>query len=232
MRCTGKRLPYLFRSSAATSQTIAPIAKWVAEHVAQEALIIASDYTGGHDVMRVLQGGLRQKRRQDLEGDLTRRSIPSTTAPISPTSGLDGAAHRLCEFFPGPDAARFTKQFSEMGLKAKCKMSGYRHHLRGSDDLPSGGRCGDRRHRHQHVREESLDTPENRKFRADYKAKFGEAPSFYSDYGYVGARGHRRDAQRDPRLQHDKDKLLKASVPASNSPRRAGRSVSTPLPTT
>jgi len=180
---TGKRLPYLFRSSAATSQTIAPIANWIAENVAKEALIIASDYTGGHDVMRVFKEAFAKNG-----GKISKEIYPPlNTVDYSPyITDIASLKPRICfEFFPGPDAARFTKQFAEAGLKSTCKMSGYA--IFESDNLPAEGDAaiggiG------TNMYAESLDTPENRKFRADYKAKFGETPSFYSDYGYVGAR--------------------------------------------
>jgi branched-chain amino acid transport system substrate-binding protein len=180
---TGKRLPYLFRSSAATSQTIAPMANWIAQNVAKDAVIIASDYTGGHDVLRVFKEAFAKNG-----GKITKEIYPPlNTVDYSPyLTDIASIGPKICfEFFPGPDAARFTKQFAEMRLKDKCKMSGYA--IFESDNLPAegdaaiGGLA-------TNMYAESLDTPENKKFRADYKAKFGEAPSFYSDYGYVAAR--------------------------------------------
>jgi branched-chain amino acid transport system substrate-binding protein len=70
---------------------------------------------------------------------------------------------------------RFVKQYDEYGLKAKSKLTGSGFMVE-SDTLPAQGKSALGTLTSLHYAD-TLDNPENRKFVADYRAKFKEFPS-------------------------------------------------------
>jgi branched-chain amino acid transport system substrate-binding protein len=103
---------------------------------------------------------------------------------------------------------RFVKQYDEYGLKTKTKLtsSGF---MVDSDTLPAQGKSALGVLNSLHYAE-SLDNPENKKFVADYRAKFKDYPSVYLEYGYVCALILHQALQAVDGNTQDKDKLRTA----------------------
>ena len=89
-------------------------------------------------------------------------------------------------FYSGSDAVRFVKQYGEYGLKDGIKLTGAGFLLE-QDVLPAQGDAalGGISGLHYAI---TLDNPENTKFKADYKAKFGTDANVFAVQGWDTAR--------------------------------------------
>lgn len=176
--------PHIFRVSTSTYQSNFAMGRWLRENVAAEAVTIAADFAGGRDSIKEFKLGYQQSGGKVLR----ELYAPLGTADYSVYLADIKAANPpvVYAFFAGSDALRFVKQFEEAGLKGKIKLasSGF---MVESDVLPAQGRSAMGILNALHYAD-TLDTPENRKFVADYKAKYGDVPSVYAEYGFVAAR--------------------------------------------
>ena len=110
------------------------------------------------------------------------------------------------------------KQYAEFGLKGKIKIasSGF---MVESDVLPAEGKDALGILSSLHYAD-TLDNPANKKFVADYRAKFNEFPSVYSEYGYVCARVIEELLKATDGNTQDKEKLQTAMLNIKfNAPR-------------
>jgi branched-chain amino acid transport system substrate-binding protein len=204
---THKRLPYMFRPSTSTWQTNAPMGKWLFEQGHKEVVLASSDYASGHDALEnfkstfVPAGG---KVLKEVYAPLGTNDYAAYLADLKATN----AAALYC-FFAGTDAVRFVNQFGELGLKGNMLLTGSGYTF-DADALPAQGRNALGALSGLHYAE-SLDTPVNKKFLADYQAAFNQPASVYSDYGYVAARviGEALDKTEG---DTDKDKLAAAMI--------------------
>ena len=178
------KVPNFFRVSTSTRQTNYPMGDWFYDHVAKEAVLTATDYTGGRDTLNDF------KRAFVKRGGKVIKEIypPLGTSDFSPyladINSINPAS--TYSFFSGTDAVRFVKQYAELGLKAKIKTAcaGF---MVENDVLPAQGRDALGILNSQHYAD-TLDTPENKKFVADYFAKYKGYPSVFSEYSFVAAR--------------------------------------------
>jgi branched-chain amino acid transport system substrate-binding protein len=180
---TWERIPNVFRSSVSIRQKDRPFGAWMYDNVAKSIMVVASDYGAGHDVVGQFKAGYEAKG-----GTILKEMYPPlNTGDFSVwlTEIRSAGAPAVFAFMPGIDGVRFVKQFDELGLKGKVRLAA--DSMLESDSFPGegdsaiGGLTSN-------MYAESLDTPENRKFRAAYQTKFNAPPSFFSDYGYVAAR--------------------------------------------
>jgi branched-chain amino acid transport system substrate-binding protein len=89
-------------------------------------------------------------------------------------------------YMVGADAVRFITQFNEFGLKKTINIIGTGFMVE-DDALPAEGDAALGIITGLHYAS-TLDTPVNKKFVADYKAKYNQYPGCYSEYGFVCAR--------------------------------------------
>ncbi|HMS77956.1 MAG TPA: ABC transporter substrate-binding protein, partial [Burkholderiaceae bacterium] len=121
-------------------------------------------------------------------------------------------------FYAGSDAVRYVKQYAEYGLKGKAKLyaSGF---MVESDVLPAQGRDALGILSALHYAD-TLDNPENKKFVAEYRAKYKDYPSVYSEHGYVAARCIHESLTAIDGNTQDKDKMRAAMLAMRfNAPR-------------
>ncbi len=110
------------------------------------------------------------------------------------------------------------KQYAEYGLKGKAKLyaSGF---MVESDVLPAQGRDALGILSALHYAD-TLDNPENKKFVAEYRAKYKDYPSVYSEHGYVAARCIHESLTAIDGNTQDKDKMRAAMLAMRfNAPR-------------
>jgi len=196
-------IPYLFRCSISTQPIHATFGEWYYDNVAKEAVTTASDFAGGRATVGEFKAGFIKKG-----GKITKEIYPPLgnndfSAYLADIRSI--APPATFNFYAGTDAVRFVKQYDEYGLKAKTKLTGSGFMVE-SDTLPAQGKSALGALSSLHYLD-TLDNPENKKFVADYRAKFNEFPSVYSEYGYIAARIFHLALQQVDGNTQDKDKL-------------------------
>ena len=196
-------IPYLFRCSISTQPIHSTFGEWFYDNVAKEAVTTASDFAGGRATVGEFKAGFVKKG-----GKITKEIYPPLgnndfSAYLADIRSIAPAA--TFNFYAGTDAVRFVKQYDEYGLKAKTKLTGSGFMVE-SDTLPAQGKSALGALSSLHYAD-TLDNPENKKFVADYRAKFNEYPSVYSEYGYIAARIFHLALQQVDGNTQDKDKL-------------------------
>lgn len=176
--------PLIFRTSTTTWQTNAPLGEWCAKNMSKEALGIAADFAGGRDTVAEFRASFVAGG-----GKMVREVYPplGTTDFSAYLADIRSAKPPLVfAFFSGADAVNFIKQYEQFGLKKDIPMVAAGFTVE-QDVLPAQGKAALGIISGLHYTD-SLETPVNRKFVADYKARYSAIPSFASEYGYVAAR--------------------------------------------
>ncbi len=177
--------PNIFRTSASGSQQSHVLGEWLYKTKGYRRMIIlAPNYAMGYE-----QTGGFARTFKDLGGKIVKSVYPPLGAPdYGPfLTSLDlKSADVIGVVFAGGDAIRFVQQYKEYGLKDKIPLVGSGLL---TDDLILQ-RQGDAAVGTITTLNytQSLDTAENKKFVAAYRAKFNRAPTAYAEYSYVGAR--------------------------------------------
>jgi branched-chain amino acid transport system substrate-binding protein len=181
---TWERIPTLFRPSISTWQVSTPMAGWVHDNVAQEIVLIASDFAAGHDVLRTFKSAYLPKG-----GKVIKEIYPPLgTTDFGPylTDVLSLKPPAAYAFFTGTDSVRFVQQYAEFGLKDKIRLLGFTALVDGTTIEAQGKAALGIVTAQTYV--DTLDNPANRAFVAEYRSRHGAFPDLYSDYGYVTAR--------------------------------------------
>jgi branched-chain amino acid transport system substrate-binding protein len=208
-------IPYLFRCSIATHPIHATMGEWLADNVAKEVVTSASDFAGGRNTISEFKAGYLKKGGKIVKEIYPPLGNNDFSAYLADMRSIGAPA--TFNFYAGTDAVRFVKQYDEYGLKAKSKLtsSGF---MVESDTLPAQGKSALGTLSSLHYAD-TLDNPENQKFVAEYRAKFNEYPSVYSEYGFLAGRLIHLALQAVDGNTQDKDKLraamaaLKVSAP-------------------
>ena len=112
----------------------------------------------------------------------------------------------------------FVKQYADSGRKAKIPLLG-NGTVTDESVLPQMGDEALGVYTTLHY-SAALDNPANKKFVADYRKKYNEYPSVYSEYGYVAGQVIHAALQAVDGNTEDKDKLRAAMIAVRlNAPR-------------
>ncbi|MFT8246787.1 ABC transporter substrate-binding protein [Roseomonas sp. BN140053] len=213
---TWERMPYMFRTSCSVWQHNAEFGGWFYKNVAKEVILTASDYTGGRDTV----GEFKQSFVRN-GGRVVREIYPPLNTNDFSSYLLDLKSSNVpasFSFYSGTDAIRFVKQYAEYGLRERIKLTGSGFMVE-SDTLPAQGAAALGVISSLHYAD-TLDNPENRKFVADYRARFNEYPNVTAEYGYVTAQVIAKALEATGGNTQDKDKLAAAVAALSfNAPR-------------
>ena len=209
-------VPNFFRCSTSGWQGHSVMGEWNHDNFSKEALLIASDFAGGRDTLAEFKNGFVKKGGKvikEIYPPLGNNDFSTYLADIRSVNPPGVFA-----FFAGSDAVRFVKQYSEYGLRGKIKLSSSGFMVE-SDVLPSQGRDALGILSSLHYAD-TLDNPENKKFVAEYRARFKEYPSVYSEYGYVAARCIHDMLTRIDGNTQDREKMRAAMLATQfNAPR-------------
>lgn len=213
---TRRRLPYVFRTSLATSQESVPTANWMYDNMTKEVLVTASDYAGGRDVIDTFKIGFLKRGGKIIKEIYPPLGTNDFSAYLTEMNSIKPPA--IYAFFAGSDAIRFIKQYEEYGLKGKIKLTGYGS-LTDGEALKAVGRSAlGIVAANMYV--PSLDNPENKAFLAAYGKKYSGPPTHYVDFGYTTARLIVEGLNQTQGDTSDKDKLAQAMAAAKfNDPR-------------
>jgi len=182
-----KRSPYVFRTSWAGGQAYFPFGPYAVDKLGYKRLVLSyADYAAGQDMANGFAPYFKGAGGEVVETV----APPLMTADFAPylakITARVGTANAVWAWFPGADAVRFVKQYTEFGLKEKIPL------IAGGSlveelVLPAQGKAAlgiisaD-------IYTPTWETPENRTFVAAFQKKHNVIPSRYADQGYTGAR--------------------------------------------
>ena len=199
-------LPYLFRCSQVNYPTMATMANYFYDNIDKRAVLTTSDFSGGRDGMAGFKAQF-EKRGGIIVKEIYPPLGNNDFAPyLADIRNADAKA--TFSFYAGTDAVRFVKQYDEYGLRQKYRLTGSGFMVE-SDVLPAEGSSALGTINMLHYAE-TLDNPENRKFVADYLARYKDYPSVYAEYGYVAARVLHLSLEAVDGNAEDKNKLREA----------------------
>ena len=213
---TWERIPYMFRTSLSVWQLCHPMGEWMYANVAKEMVLTASDYAGGRDVLRSFRDAYVAKGGKVLKEIYPPLGSADFSVYLTEIRAMNPAA--VYGFFPGTDSVRFVQQFAEQGLKGKTRLAGFAG-LVDPATFEGQGKSALGVLTSTHYTD-TLENAENRKFVADYRARFKAYPDSYSDYGYTAARVIADAITATDGDTSNKDKLAEAMSKVSfNGPR-------------
>src|SRR6266487_4173477 len=159
---------WIFRTSFSNWQPCQPMGGWVAKNVSKEVFQVAPNYQAGKDMMNAFKETFVPAGGKVVAEDYPK--LGETDYAPYLTKIKQSGAKAVFAFFSGTDAVNFVKQYDDFGLKQSIKLTGAGF-LTEPDVLPAQGKSalgvitG-------HFYTPQLDSPTNRKFVADFKAKF------------------------------------------------------------
>ena len=211
---TWQRLPYMWRTSLSGWQLSHSIAGWDYDHLAKEMVLAASDYAGGRDVVAEFRTSYLAKGGKVLKEIYP----PLGTTDFSPylldIKSINPPA--TYDFFVGADGVRYVKQYAEYGIKAR--LTGFAGIVdpttfKGQGKAALGIYCA-------MLYTDTLDNPENKRFVAEYLARFKDYPTMYAEYGFTAAQALDEAGKAIDGDVGNKDKLAAALAKVSfNAPR-------------
>jgi len=209
-------VPYIFRCSISTHPIHATFGEWFYDNGAKEVVTTASDFAGGRSTIAEFKIGYGKKGGKIMNEIYPPLGNNDFSPYLADVRSLSAPA--TYNFYAGTDAVRFVKQYDEYGLKAKTKLTGSGFMVE-SDTLPAQGKSALGTLSSLHYAD-TLDNAENKKFVADYRAKFNDYPSVYSEYGFIAARIIEDALKATDGNTQDKDKLRAAMLAVKlNAPR-------------
>ena len=181
-----QRLKYrwVVRTGWASSQPSHPFGEYAAKTLKyRKVAVIASDYAFAWEVV----GGF-QKTFEESGGQIVQKLwVPLGAMDLSPyIARLKRDSDAVFTMIAGASTIQFFKQYQDAGLTGKIPIIG-------------GGPAVDEALLPQMgdeaigivtplIYSAALDTPANRKFVKDYRAKFGKVPSYFSETNYTSGR--------------------------------------------
>ncbi len=179
-----RKSPYIFRTSFTSWQVAYPLGPYVYQNVAKKVMLVAADYGFGHESADAFKESFT-KAGGTIAGELY-PPFPSTDFGAFLPKIAAAKPEAIFAFFSGSDAVNFLKQFADYGLAKDIKVTGSGF-LVEQDVLPAQGAAANNAYSTLHWAL-TLDNPENKKFVADYKAKYNAEANVFAMQGFDTAR--------------------------------------------
>ncbi len=197
---------WVVRTGWTSSQPSHPFGEWVVKTLGYKKVVtIAMDYAFGWEVV----GGF-QKSFEEAGGQVVQKLWPPlATTDFAPyLAQIRRDADAVFAVMVAAAALRFPKQYQDAGLKARLPLIGGgttfdEFVLPSLGDEAIGGIT-------PLIYSAALDTPVNRRFVKEYRAKFGKVPSYYSETYYTSARWISEAAKAIGGNVEDREKFLAA----------------------
>jgi branched-chain amino acid transport system substrate-binding protein len=171
---------YVFRVSYSSAQISEPIGRWMAKNAPKNLYILGSDFVAGHEFVAAAKQGY-------LAGG--GNIVGEVYTPFGRTQDYGPYISQARSANPGAVfavALLFVKQYDSFGMKAAMPLYGPIGLTPPVLRQAQGDAALDVISPENYVKE--LDTPENRKFRDEFKKKFGEDPEEFAVMGYDAVR--------------------------------------------
>ena len=214
-----QRLKYrwVIRTGWASSQPSHPFGEYAARTLGyRRVAVVASDYAFGWEVV----GGFQRTFEESGGQVIQKLWAPLGVMDLSPyIAKIRRDADAVLTMIAGASTLQFLKQYEEAGLKAKIPLIGGGPAV---DEalLPS---MGDEALGviTPLIYSGALDTPANRRFVKDYRARFGKVPSYFSETNYTSGRWINEAVKALGGNVEDREKLLAAlrKVEIADAPR-------------
>lgn len=208
---------WVVRTGWTSSQPSHPFGEWVVKTLGYKRIVtFGQDYSFGWEVV----GGF-QKSYEEAGGQIVQKLwIPLGTTDFAPfLAQIRRDADAVFALMVAASALRFPRQYQDAGLKARLPVIGGGVTM---DEfvLPS---LGDEAIGiiTPLIYSAAIDTPVNKRFVKDYRAKFGKVPSYYSETCYTSGRWINEAAKAIGGNVEDREKFLSAlrKVEIRDSPR-------------
>jgi len=214
-----QRLKYrwVIRTGWASSQPSHPFGEYAAKTLGyKKVAVIASDYAFGWEVV----GGFQRTFEENGGQVIQKLWAPLGVMDLAPyIAKLRRDADAVFTMIAGASTIQFMKQYDEAGLRGKIPLIGGGPAV---DEalLPS---MGDEAIGvvSPLIYSGALDTPANRRFAKDYRARFGKVPSYFAETNYTSGRWINEAVRALAGNVEDREKLLAAlrRVEISDAPR-------------
>jgi branched-chain amino acid transport system substrate-binding protein len=212
-----KPAKWVVRNGWTSSQPSHPFGEYVAKTLGYKKVVtIGIDYAFGWEVV----GGF-QKSYEEAGGQVVQKLwAPLNTTDFAPyLSQIRRDADAVFALMVSISALRFPKQYEQAGLKAKLPLIGGgttfdEFVLPSLGDEAIGGIS-------PLIYSAALDTPVNKRFVKEYRAKYGKVPSYYSETCYTTGRWINEAAKAVGGEVEDREKFLAAlrKVEIKDAPR-------------
>jgi branched-chain amino acid transport system substrate-binding protein len=214
-----QRLKYrwVIRTGWASSQPSHPFGEFAAKTLGyRKVAVVASDYAFGWEVV----GGFQRTFEENGGQVIQKLWAPLGVMDLSPyIAKIRRDADAVLTMIAGASTLQFLKQYEEAGLKAKIPLIGGGPAV---DEalLPS---MGDEALGviTPLIYSGALDTPANRRFVKEYRARFGKVPSYFAETNYTSGRWISEAVKALGGNVEDREKLLAAlrKVEIADAPR-------------
>jgi branched-chain amino acid transport system substrate-binding protein len=197
---------WIIRTGWASSQPSHPFGEYAAKTLGYKRVaVIASDYAFGWEVV----GGFQRTFEENGGQIIQKLWAPLGAMDLAPfIAKIRRDADAVLTMIAGASTIQFFKQYEEAGLKAKIPV------IAGGpavDEalLPS---MGDEALGvvSPLIYSGALDTPVNRRFAKDYRARFGKVPSYFAETNYTSGRWIAEAVKSLGGNVEDREKLLAA----------------------
>jgi len=203
-----QRLKYrwVIRTGWASSQPSHPFGEYAARTLGyRRVAVVASDYAFGWEVV----GGFQRTFEESGGQVIQKLWAPLGVMDLSPyIAKIRRDADAVLTMIAGASTLQFLKQYEEAGLKARIPLIGGGPAV---DEalLPS---MGDEALGviTPLIYSGALDTPANRRFVKEYRARFGKVPSYFSETNYTSGRWINEAVKALGGNVEDREKLLAA----------------------
>ncbi len=201
-----KPAKWVVRNGWTSSQPSHPFGEWVYKTLGHKKVVtIGMDYAFGWELI----GGF-QKTFEEAGGQVIQKLWPPLgTTDFAPyLAQIRRDAHAVFALMVAASSLRFPKQYQDAGLKARLPLLGGgttfdEFVLPSLGDEAIGGIS-------PLIYSAALDTPVNRRFVKEYRAKFGKVPSYYSETCYTTGRWINEAAKAIGGNVEDNEKFLAA----------------------
>ncbi len=177
--------PYIFRTSFASGQMTHPFGNYACSKLGyRKVLVIAFDSVFGREQGDFFEAGCKQAGGAVVE----KVYAPVDTADFAPYFARIRQANpdAVWALWSGAAALRFVKQYADFGLKQKYPLLGFGP-LTDEFILKAAGPAAQGAVSYYNY-SPAIDTPENKRFVAAYRKRFGAEPGVFSHGGYLAAR--------------------------------------------
>jgi branched-chain amino acid transport system substrate-binding protein len=201
-----KPAQWVIRMGWTSSQPNQPFGEWVAKTLKYKKVVtIGIDYAFGWEQVSGFQRTFEESGGQVIQ----KLWPPLGTTDFAPyLAQIRRDADAVFAVMVAASSLRFPKQYQDAGLKARIPLIGGgtsfdEFVLPSLGDEALGGIS-------PLIYSAALDTPINRKFVKEYRAKFGKVPGYYSETCYTAARWINEAAKAVGGNVEDRDKFLTA----------------------
>ena len=212
-----KPAKWVVRNGWTSSQPSHPFGEWVYKTLGyKKVVVVGMDYAFGWEVV----GGF-QKTFEEAGGQVIQKLWPPLgTTDFAPyLAQIRRDADAVFALMVGASSLRFPKQYQDAGLKARLPLIGGgttfdEFVLPSLGDEAIGGIT-------PLIYSAALDTPVNKRFVKEYRAKYGKVPSYYSETCYTTGRWINEAAKAIGGNVEDNEKFLAAlrKVEVPDAPR-------------